>query len=623
MKKRAIVFFALIISILFVSFSLALFVYRGESIKKNYLGGERISGKINISFGNESAYSLFTSNFKGNISLVELLDENGFLSGVDYNCTSPDCNPKYVIKNEIDHINLDGDKVIGMKISGFPITEISSVKFKITSNAGKSCNEQLKVGILERENKITNNKYINEDCSVKEYGCFNLGLSPERYSNFVIIKNEYCQEMNLPLAPAYRLGSWIKNSTNGKSDRLLMKMYDSEDSFLGECELPEHTKNEEELGCVVNYSSTSENRYRVCISNEDYIDAISSGNYLIRTENNAPVCGTDDFGQTNKRDYEIFARPMKFDNFNIEVDDEIYTNYFGNSLKSDFMNYIDDRYFAECTPYCVLPIFLSGSNQTVSISGIQIIYKIGGSQPSPETKAYRIEEESPRISSGILGLELESADFVIPVESKENKFELSLDGRKIASIPINITPSFNFDIFPKFSFIGIENEFAISSNLNISSAKWDFGDGTKINTSGRQARHRYLEQGEYEASVEVISASGTKATKSFEIIVGNPKDSANLLYNRSEIRLRNITLKADAFPSWVSIKIKKEVEKHGGKNVGSISAKTGFILAGENMGPEKLKKAEKLGIPILSEDDFIKMIGGGKEDKSQGQMALF
>ena len=51
------------------------------------------------------------------------------------------------------------------------------------------------------------------------------------------------------------------------------------------------------------------------------------------------------------------------------------------------------------------------------------------------------------------------------------------------------------------------------------------------------------------------------------------------------------------------------IEKHGGKNVGSISKKTSFILAGENMGPSKLEKAEKLGIRIVSEEEFLGMIG--------------
>ena len=50
------------------------------------------------------------------------------------------------------------------------------------------------------------------------------------------------------------------------------------------------------------------------------------------------------------------------------------------------------------------------------------------------------------------------------------------------------------------------------------------------------------------------------------------------------------------------------IEQHGGKNTGSISAKTSFILAGENMGPAKLEKAQKLGVAIIHEDEFLKMI---------------
>ena len=50
------------------------------------------------------------------------------------------------------------------------------------------------------------------------------------------------------------------------------------------------------------------------------------------------------------------------------------------------------------------------------------------------------------------------------------------------------------------------------------------------------------------------------------------------------------------------------IEAHGGKNVGSVSKKTSFILAGENMGPEKRKKAEDLGIPLKTEEEFLEMI---------------
>lgn len=53
---------------------------------------------------------------------------------------------------------------------------------------------------------------------------------------------------------------------------------------------------------------------------------------------------------------------------------------------------------------------------------------------------------------------------------------------------------------------------------------------------------------------------------------------------------------------------KAMIEQHGGRNVGSISSKTSFVLAGENMGPSKFKQAEKLGVRILSEDDFLALI---------------
>ena len=53
---------------------------------------------------------------------------------------------------------------------------------------------------------------------------------------------------------------------------------------------------------------------------------------------------------------------------------------------------------------------------------------------------------------------------------------------------------------------------------------------------------------------------------------------------------------------------KAMIEAHGGKNVGSVSKKTSFILAGENMGPEKRKKAETLGVEILTEEQFLALL---------------
>ncbi|MDE6715263.1 MAG: NAD-dependent DNA ligase LigA, partial [Muribaculaceae bacterium] len=52
------------------------------------------------------------------------------------------------------------------------------------------------------------------------------------------------------------------------------------------------------------------------------------------------------------------------------------------------------------------------------------------------------------------------------------------------------------------------------------------------------------------------------------------------------------------------------IENNGGKNSGSISSKTSFVLAGENMGPSKLEKAKQLGVPVINEDEFLSMHEG-------------
>jgi DNA ligase (NAD+) len=62
------------------------------------------------------------------------------------------------------------------------------------------------------------------------------------------------------------------------------------------------------------------------------------------------------------------------------------------------------------------------------------------------------------------------------------------------------------------------------------------------------------------------------------------------------------------FTAFSRTELKEMIEINGGKNVGSISKKTDFVIAGENMGPSKLKKATDLEITILSEDDFIKLL---------------
>ena len=96
-------------------------------------------------------------------------------------------------------------------------------------------------------------------------------------------------------------------------------------------------------------------------------------------------------------------------------------------------------------------------------------------------------------------------------------------------------------------------------------------------------------------TVDRLKAAGLK----FETDTKDEKVS-NVLNGKTIVISGNFSVSRD--------EIKALIVSHGGKNSGSISSRTSFLLAGEKPGPEKIKKAESLGTPIISEDEFRKMI---------------
>jgi len=69
--------------------------------------------------------------------------------------------------------------------------------------------------------------------------------------------------------------------------------------------------------------------------------------------------------------------------------------------------------------------------------------------------------------------------------------------------------------------------------------------------------------------------------------------------------------------------LKELIEQNGGKNSASISSKTNYLLAGENIGPSKLEKAHKLNIQFITEDEFIKKIKENKQEELGLQLSIF
>ncbi len=132
-----------------------------------------------------------------------------------------------------------------------------------------------------------------------------------------------------------------------------------------------------------------------------------------------------------------------------------------------------------------------------------------------------------------------------------------------------------------------------------------------------------VEQATLETLVN-IDEIGEKIAQSIVSYFANPLNrslverlkEAGLQFSRSEEDLSGYTDKlvgqsiviSGVFEHHSRDEYKEMIERNGGKNVGSISAKTSFILAGANMGPAKLEKAQKLGIRILSENEFLDLL---------------
>ena len=132
-----------------------------------------------------------------------------------------------------------------------------------------------------------------------------------------------------------------------------------------------------------------------------------------------------------------------------------------------------------------------------------------------------------------------------------------------------------------------------------------------------------VEQASLETLMSIVEI-GEKIAQSIVSYFGNPLNrnlverlkEAGLQFSRSEEDLSGYTDKlagqsiviSGVFEHHSRDEYKEMIERNGGKNVGSISSKTSFILAGANMGPAKLEKAQKLGIRIMSENEFLDLL---------------
>lgn len=131
----------------------------------------------------------------------------------------------------------------------------------------------------------------------------------------------------------------------------------------------------------------------------------------------------------------------------------------------------------------------------------------------------------------------------------------------------------------------------ISMPLEQLTAIEDIGSGLAANIK------EYFDDENNKAIIERLRSAGLQ----FEIAQNTNTETSDKLAGKTIVI-------SGTFSRHSRDEYKAIIEQNGGKNAGSISKKTSFILAGENMGPAKAEKANSLGIPLISEDDFLQMI---------------
>ncbi len=521
-------------------------IAHNDTIKTKYSTGERISGTITLTFNKTDLDTTIRTNFDNTtMSLRDFIAANGFSVGAHYNCSTANCRAGYVRKEVVNSLNLrGGNALLGFIVEDPSVTRVDDAEVDFQSTAEPSCYLDLAVDVLNKsEYFVTSENYIDESCYEPRYGCFERARAG---TDKIVMEpgKEYCERMTLPVSPAFRLGANITNATQGKPG-LKMRIHALDSSLLGECMLPNLTRSSQMVECVSRYGSAFQRDYFVCIMSTG-----SNSNYQIRVETNEP-CGTNNFGSSYPGDYEVFAKNLKFNTPRIHVNESEFKDATGADLSEYMSSYLSDYYDNACTPYCVIPIRVFGSDQTITIANPSIRYT-GSIGQRQSFEVYNIEKGGVTFEAARIIMDMSKANFTIPLNARGNRLRIYIDDEEIFDKTINLTTTFSFDMNPLFVTFGQPTTFSVITNSNISSVRWTFGDGSAMQTSsGKNISYRYTRQGTFNVEVEVTRADGVTSKRTFVVTSGDARGAALSLNATVQQRWGALVTNLSGYPVWM------------------------------------------------------------------------
>lgn len=492
-----------------------------HSLQSSYNFGENLSGWINISFSGESLNSTLKSSTGGQIKLENLLAENAN-SGFDYNCTPKSCALGYSTQEEntskIFNLISGQSLIFGFKLTGQnELSEITSFKFDLKSNNSESSVSPLLLdilndGVIEWQAYRSSDNYGSENsgCFVNVEG----GVSKAKISSIF-----YCEKMNLKKAPDVEIGAYVSYLEGGENVSFDMRIENVELGYYKTCTA--NATGTGRIACNPDFSVIDEGNHYICVKAKNSIDA---NKYEIGYEQTNPCGFSGTFDGEYSYDFNIFEKSKTYaSNINFTLNNTELANSQGAETKiEDYIEeYITETYEDNCKSGCVIPIKInSGVNQTINVSNAKIIYVTGISQET--NKFYNLQESPALISSKFQKLDFAPAGFAVPNKKGSQTVSISLNGEELFEqiITVGESPVIEY-VNPTKTAIKYSTKFLtkVSSDLNITQYKWNFGDGEAETTLKNEATHTYNVAGNYQLMLTATNSAGRNSSKNFSITV--------------------------------------------------------------------------------------------------------
>jgi len=556
MKKSSVFLIAGIFIFVFLVFAGSASVQiQSEQLKRNYILGEQLSGKIVIDLVNESAGSMIRINGVDSISLFNAVNASGLRENKDFTCEISGCRNSYLASERATgDITLNQESLLGFKAGGKEM-QILEAQLTFSSDAPESCDNQIELYLPDMSTYLQNPVYKNESyCEQENPGCFDSSLAGQ---NMLELQPSpgYCNKILLSNAPAYLAGATIRNTTT-LVRQITMQIYRLDDISkpLGECILPTLKNQEERVSCVIEKPIIS-GYYFVCTS-------APAGNYKIKTESEGNVCGTSNLASEDfSADYDIFARPLKYNFPVINAASETKKQTIETKDLEDYINDYLEKTYADndCSKNCIFPFKIENniaSNQVIKILNASLKYSstvgVGTSND-----LYLLNARSSSISGNALEIDMAKANFTLQSLGQRN-ITINIGDKRI-NLSVNVIQGFETGFAPNFAYIQIPTSFSIQTNENISQVTWNFGDGTAPVTGSKVKSHTYSLPGEYIVNVKIQNTRGVMVEKNYPVNVGDIDGTIRYLRNATDLHLSKIKTNLDSFPLFFREKVKNAV----------------------------------------------------------------